>query len=151
MHVAQIIAPPKFWRPKMPSEQSITAKIVHWDLLDRITKGTSDYADMWSWMETGYTNTKLMQLLHADGVEFSEEATQALVDQLEIYVSVSERFKKTGKVGFSGPELLTARAAAHVMDGLMDLDRHGCAARAAIWSLNLMDEIKSNHYLKGAA
>ena len=146
MNVAQILGMPKWWRPKMPTEQSITAKIVHWDLLDRITKGQATYEDMWSWMETGYTNTKLMQLLHADGVEFSDESTQALVDQLEIYASVAERFKKTGRVGFSGPELLIARAACFVMDDLMDRDRHGCAARAAVWSFKLMEEIKCSHY-----
>lgn len=146
MNVAQIIALPKFWRPKMPAAESTTAKIMHWDLLDRITKGQATYEDMWSWMEMGYANTKLMQLLHADGVVFSDEATQAISDQLEIYASVAARYRKTSKVGFNGPELLIARAAAFVMDDLMDKDRHGCSARAAIWSFKLMEEIKCNHY-----
>jgi hypothetical protein len=48
----------------------------------------------------------------------------------------------TGRVGFNGPELCVARAAAHVMDGLIDIDRHGIAVKAAHWSLAQMDRIE---------
>jgi hypothetical protein len=56
---------------------------------------------------------------------------------------VIARFRMTGRVGFNGPELCVARAAAHVMDGLIDIDRHGIAVKAAHWSLEQMDRIRA--------
>ena len=82
-------------------------------------------------METGFTYRKFMDLLTEDGVEFTPEASAAIAAQLAIYEDIAHRFARTGRAGFSGPELQIAQAAAAVFDELVQLDRHGFALTAA--------------------
>ncbi len=133
---------PKFWIPKNSSTQQMDCKVAHWDLITRFTNGTADRDDLWHWIETGYTYIQLMRILAHEGIEFTDEAQQALSDQLSIYEAVANRFRTTGRVGFNGSELLTARAAAHVMDELVELDRNGAAERAALWSTEQMRRVR---------
>ncbi|HEY5579910.1 MAG TPA: hypothetical protein VIK56_01930 [Rhodoferax sp.] len=134
---------PKFWQPKLARSQCLDSKIIHWDLVTRFTDGSATTADLWDWIETGYTYSQIMRLQQQDGTEFTPEAVAAICDQLDIYGSVIARYRMTARVAFSGPELLVARAAAHVMDGLIDIDRHGIAVKAAHWSLAQMDRIRA--------
>lgn len=126
--------PSKFWQPAITAAQVSTCKLAHWDLIDRFTGGRATQADLLDWIETGFTYSELMRLLEADGMPFTEEAKAAIAEQLESYTGVLERFRTTGRVGFNGAQLLTARAAAEVMDQLIELDRFGFAVRAALWS-----------------
>ena len=144
---------PKFWRPALTESVKLDAKLTHWDLVTRISTGTATTDDLWDWIETGLTYSQMMRLLAEDGSEFTDEAMAAIAGQLDIYESVIDRYRRTGRVGFSGPELLTARAAACVMDGLIDMDRHGIAERAARWSIETMRRVRLGAYreLKGAA
>ena len=57
--------------------------------------------------------------------------------------NVTARYRATGRVGFSGPELCIARAAAHVMDDLIDIDRHGIAVKAGQWAIVQMARIRA--------
>lgn len=138
-HLAQL---PKFWQPKLDTSQVIDAKVIHWDLIDRFTSGTANVVDLWDWIETGFTLSQMMYLLTEDGVEFTYEAQAALAEQLGIYEDVIARYRTTGRVGFNGTQLQIARAAAHVMDGLIDMDRHGIAVKAARWSMDQMAKIR---------
>lgn len=133
---------PKFWRPKTPPATIRTARIVHWDLVDRFTKGAATRDDLWDWIETGFTYSQMMRMLAEDGAEFTDEAMQAIAAQLESYPAVIARSNRTGRIAFTGPELQTARAAAEVMDGLIGMDRHGIALRAAQWSQTQMDKLR---------
>ncbi len=151
---------PKFWRPTLSADQGLRCKIIHWDLIDRFTNGTANVDDLWDWIETGYTYMRIMQLQQEAGTEFTPEAVGAVSDQADIYESVIARYRKTmdatgtGKVGFTGPELLVARAAANVFDGLIELDRFGIADAAARWSTAQMDQIRAiagTKAMKGAA
>ena len=134
---------PKFWQPKLEAAQCLDAKIIHWDLISRFTSGTADTDDLWDWIETGYTYSQIMRLQIEDGTEFTPEAIAAMSDQLDIYTSVIARYRATGRVAFNGTELCIARAAAYVMDGLIDIDRHGIAVKAAQWSTAQMDRIRA--------
>jgi hypothetical protein len=134
---------PKFWAPKLVPSQCLDAKIIHWDLIDRFTSGTADKGDLWDWIETGYTYCKLIELHQADGTEFTPEAIQAVSDQVNIFDSVIQRYKRTGRVAFNGEEMCIARAAAHVFDSLIDIDRHGIAVKAGQWAVQVMDRIRA--------
>ena len=134
---------PKFWQPKLAPSQCLDAKIIHWDLVDRFANGTATASDLWDWIETGYTYIKIMHLQVEDGTEFTPAAWDAMAAQLEIYGSVIARFRERRRVAFTGPELCVARAAAQVMDGLIDIDRHGIAVQAAHWSLQQMNKIRA--------
>ena len=138
-HLAQL---PKFWQPKLDTTQVLDAKVIHWDLVERFTSGTANVGDLWDWIETGFTLSQMMYLLAEDGVEFTYEAQAALAEQLGIYEDVIARYRTTGRVGFNGTQLQIARAAAHVMDGLIDMDRHGIAVKAARWSMDQMAKIR---------
>lgn len=133
---------PKFWQPKLVTEQRLDCKVIHWDLITRFTSGTADKVDLWDWIETGYTYCKLIELHQADGTEFTPEAIEAVSDQVNIFDSVIQRYKRTGRVAFNGEELCIARAAAHVFDDLIDIDRHGISVKAAQWAISVMDRIR---------
>lgn len=122
---------PKFWRAKTPEAVVRDTQIVHHDLITRFESGTATAADLWDWMETGFTYMNMVNLYVQDGVQFTDEAIAALRAQGECYETICARMERTGKVGLSGPELLIARAAAGVMDELIAMDRHGIALRAA--------------------
>lgn len=145
----QDLALPKFWRPKMEPSQQLNAKLAHWDLVNRFTDGTATQTDLWDWMETGFTYSQMMRLLAEDGLELTEEAQNAIAEQLLTYENVAARFNRTGRVGFNAQELLTARAAASVMDDLIAADRHGIAVRAALWSAEQMLRVRRNYRLNG--
>lgn len=132
---------PKFWQPHLQPSEKLDCKLIHWDLIDRITNGSADKADLWDWMETGFTYSQLMRLLMAEGVDFTYEAISAVNSQLCIYEDIATRCKKfsnVGFIGFTASEFIIARAAASVFDDLIELDRNGCAIRAALWSQQQM-------------
>ncbi len=129
---------PKFWLPKLDEGTQREAQIIHWDLVTRFTDGTATSQDLWDWMETGFTYTQMMRLLIEDGVDFTPEAQESLAAQLGTYEQIIARYRRTQRVAFNGPEYLIAKAAANVMDALIELDRHGIAERAVRWSMAQM-------------
>lgn len=142
---------PKFWRASTTPHQKLDARLIHWDLINRFTSGTADRADLWDWMETGFTYSQLMRLLAEDGTEFTPEAMAAIADQLNTYEAIALRHARTGRVGFNATELLTARAAASVFDSLIELDRYGLAEKAAIWSTEQMVHVRRKMLASAAA
>jgi hypothetical protein len=134
---------PKFWRQNITPDRITSAKIIHWDLIDRFTSGTADVQDFWDFAETGLTYSQMMQMLAESGTEFTPEAQQALADQLLTYEGIYARFQRTGRVGFSGTELLTAKAAANVMDALIEMDRFGIAERAGRWAVDAVLKLRA--------
>ena len=137
-----MMALPKFWRPKLNESKKLNCKVIHWDLISRFTDGTADSEVLWDWIETGFTYAQMMTLLHEDGIEFTEEAWVTLADQIAIYPAVIERFRTTGRVGFNGVQLNIARAAGYVMDDLILMDRHGIAVKAGLWAVEQMTKIR---------
>lgn len=125
---------PKFWQPKVGASNQLTTQIYQWDIITRFTNGSADIETMWSWVEAGLVYSEMARLLKVDGLEVSDEAVQAIKDQLDIFAPVIKRFTNTGRVAFTGPELNIARAAAHVMDQLIAADRHAIAWRAIQWA-----------------
>lgn len=116
---------------------------MHWNLIASFVTGQATKATLWDWIETGLTYRQMMSYLIEDGTEFTPEAIGAVNDQITAYDAVIERFGRTGRVGFSAQELLIARAAACVMDSLIELDRHGIADRAARWSIEQMRSLQA--------
>jgi len=140
---------PKYWRPKLKPAVQTTAQIAHWDLVHDFTHGRATRTTLLEWIATGLTYSQMMRLLAQDGEQFTREAEQAMTDQLESYPGIKARYESTGRVGFNAAELNTARAAAHVMDTLITMDRHGIALKAVDWSNRQMDRI--NILYKGEA
>ena len=136
---------PKYWQPKLAQSTQTTVKVIHWDLFNRFTDGTATSTELWDWIETGLTYSRMAQLLAEDGVTVSTEAQAAIAEQLSIYDSVMARFKKAGRAGFSPAEYLVARAAVQSMDTIIELDRHGLGMRAAMWSSEQMPTLRKKY------
>lgn len=134
---------PKFWRKKVTATQQLDCQVIHWDQITRFTTGTADSADLWDWIETGLTYQKMMQLLQADGIDFTAEAQDALASQLGTYASVIDRYRCTRRVAFAAQEYLIAKAAASVMDGLIAMDRNGIAVQAGHWAIEQMNRLRA--------
>lgn len=134
--------PPKWFRPRLTSEQQTTCKVIHWDLITRITGPAATKDDMLEWIANALTYSQMMALLIEDGREFTTEACELVAEQLEIVPKLVDRYRATGRVGFTGTELQVARAAAYVMDDVIELDRHGIADQAARWSVEQMRRIQ---------
>jgi hypothetical protein len=134
---------PKFWRAKVTADQIKECQTLHWELIASFVTGEATVTTLWDWIETGFTYRQMMSYLIEDGTDFTPEAIGAMNDQITAYDAVIERFRRTGRAGFSGQELLIARAAACVMDSLVELDRHGIAERAARWSIEQMRSLRT--------
>lgn len=137
----QPVVLPKWFRPRADADQQLRCKVIHWDLIDRFTKGQANKQDMLDWIANAFTYSRMMLLLAEDGLEFSQEAFLVLAEQIEAIPAVMDRYRATGRVGFNGTELQIARAAAHTQDSLIELDRHGIADQAARWSVDQMSRI----------
>ncbi|MDP2074603.1 hypothetical protein [Hydrogenophaga sp.] len=134
---------PKFWNRPLTSDQMTRCKLAHWTTIDQFTSGRATETELWDLVYNGFMYAELMRLLKEDGDEFTEEALTAIAEHLETFTSVIERFKRLGRVGFSAPELLAARAAAaEVMDQLIERDRFGFAVRAAEHANALMPTVR---------
>ena len=136
---------PKFWRPKLEEGTKLHVKIAHHDLVARLADGTATLADLWDWMETGFTYSQMMRMLHEDGECFTQEAEQAIAAQLDTYPAVCQRLRITRKAWLEPAELDIARQAAMVFDALIDLDRNGIAVAAVEWSDAQMASIRRVH------
>lgn len=126
--------PSKFWQPAITAAKVSSCKLAHWDAFGRLTRPQATQIDLMDWVEAGLTYTELMRLLEADGTEFTPEAKAAISENNDAAVGVLDRFRTTGRIGFNSAQLLAARAAAEVMDQLIEMDRFGFAVRAALWS-----------------
>jgi len=133
---------PKWFQPRLTPDQQITCKVIHWDLITSITGPAATKQDMLEWISNALTYSQMLLLLIQDGHEFTSEAVAVIEEQLEIVPKLVDRYRATGRVGFSGPELQVARAAAYVMDDVIELDRHGIADQAARWSVEQMRRIQ---------
>lgn len=126
---------PKWFRPKLDADQIVSCKVAHWDLLGRFTSGQATEHDLWDFIHTGLTHSELMRLLEEDGTPFTEEAKAAITEHLETFPGILDRYRTRGRIGFDSTQLLAARAAAEVMDQLIEMDRFGFAVRATEWAM----------------
>jgi len=125
---------PKWFQPKVAQSVQTTVQVYHWQNITAIVGGKADASVLWDWVESALTYSEMMRLLQKDGTEFTPEAVTVIAEQLEITPLVVARFRRTSRVGFSGTELNIAKAAAHVMDSLIGMDRHGIAWQSRQWS-----------------
>ena len=123
---------PKFWQPKVLPAAQLTSKIYHHGHVATIMRGKAETP--WAWVESGLVYSEMMRLLEKEGVAFTVEAKLAIYMQKQMQGAVIERYLREGKVEFNSPELAIARAAALVMDQLIEMDRHNIAWNAYQWA-----------------
>jgi hypothetical protein len=134
---------PKWLRRKLDGDQIVSCKVAHLDLISRFTNGTATEHDMWDMLHTALTYSEMMRLLEESGIVFTDEAKAAVVEHLESMPGVIDRYRKTGRVGFNGEQLLAARAASMVTEQLIEMDRFGIALRASEWAKVKTEQARS--------
>lgn len=126
--------PPRGLRPKLTKDQVRDLGLVHISNLDKIVRGEGDEAVLWHWVEAALTWSYVAGVLQRRSFETYREAADSMRLQFSIAESVIERYGRTGRVGFSGPEYQQARDACEWMDALAEVVDRPTAIAAADWS-----------------
>lgn len=125
--------PPRGLRPRLDTAQVRDLGLAHSVNLDAIARGEADEAILWQWVGGILTWSRLADLLQAGVPEMQA--------QLELAHRVIERYGRTGRVGFSGPDYQAARAGVLVMDLLAEQVDKPTAIAAAEWSERRVNEL----------
>jgi hypothetical protein len=113
-------------RPKLDAGQLRDLSLAHITNLDAIATGTANVETLWQWAGGWYTWSRVAELKRIVCPE--------IVEQMALVATVTERFRRTGRIAFTGPEYQRAKRGCEIMDDLAELtDRH-TAELAATWS-----------------
>lgn len=120
-------------RPKLHVDQVRDLALAHIGNLDTIARGDGNEEVLWQWVGGLFTWSKAAEMLKL-GVDEIEP-------QLRLATDVIERFGRTGKVGFTGPEYQLAKIGVVVMDMLAEYIDQATATAAADWGENKVNEL----------
>jgi hypothetical protein len=120
-------------RPKLRVGQVHDLALAHVGNLDTIAKGEADEVILWQWVGGLLTWSKAAELLELGVAEIEP--------QLRLANDVIERFGRTGRVVFTGPEYQLAKTGVIVMDMLAERIDQATATAAADWGENKVNEL----------
>lgn len=124
---------PRGLRPKLARHQMTDLSIAHTTNHGLISRGQADEAVLWQWVGGMLTWYRVAVLL-----DLGEPEMRA---QLLLAEAVLHRYGRTGRVGFSGPELQASAEGVQVMDQLAVAVDQPTAAAAADWSEALINRM----------
>ena len=125
--------PPRGLRPKLDRSQLRDLALVHIANLDALATGQANATTLWHAVEAAFTWSRSAQLTGAGEAEMAQ--------QLAMLEGVIERYKRTGRIGLSGPEYQLAKQGVQVMDELARIVDLADAIAAAAWSEAQVDRI----------
>lgn len=117
---------PRALRPKLSSDQVRDLGLAHMVNLDAIAKGQATEDTLWQWVGGLLTWQKAALLL--------ELGMPEIEPQLHLATAVINRYAKTNKIAFTGPEYQLAKTGVLVMDALAESVDRATAIAAADWS-----------------
>lgn len=123
---AVVPQPPRGMRPRLDGAQVRDLGLCHVVNLDAIATGAADVSTLWQWVGGVLTWSRVAEALQAGALEMRA--------QLEVAERVIERYRRTGRVGFSGLDYQCAREGVQVMDQLSEVVDRATAVAAAEWS-----------------
>lgn len=140
--------PPRGLRPMLLPSTQRTLEIYHLQNLDALARGQATHDVLWEWAGGVLTWARVAEVL---GVGLPE-----MHEQLELATAVLERFRDTGRIGFTGPQYQLAKTGVMVMDQLACQVDQAAAEAAAAWSQQQVDRVTSGQadgtaVLRGAA
>ncbi len=118
--------PPRGMRPRFDAARLRTIGLAHLENLDAIARGGADVQTLWDMAEAAFTWVRVAELMHVGLPE--------IAPQLELAARVIERYGRTGKIAFTGPEYQLAKDGCAVMDALAAEVDVPTAEAAALWS-----------------
>lgn len=117
---------PRAFRPKLRPDQLRDLGLAHIENLDAIATGQAEPSMIWDYVGGVLTWWKVAQALGVGQPEMDL--------QLEVATRLVERFGRTNRVLFDGPDLQLARTGVVVMDMLAELVDYPTASAAADWA-----------------
>lgn len=117
---------PRWLRPKLTDDQVIGLGVAHIQNLDAIAKGEADEETVWQWVGGTLTWLRVAQLIATGEPEMEE--------QVRLATAVIERYHRTKRIAFTGPEYQLAKNGCDVMDALASIAPQHIASQAADWS-----------------
>lgn len=132
---AELIARlPRGLRPKLVHEQVRDLALTHIINLDVIARGEADEEVLWQVIGGTYT----WSFVAADLKRHEADMAQ----QLQLCEALLQRYRRTGRVVYTGPEYQLAKAGVAVMDRLAELVDQPTASRCADRSQALIDSLQ---------
>ena len=116
-----IAKPPPGLRPKLQRSQVIDLGLAHLANVDAIAKGDGTPEILWQLAGGAYTWLAAASTMAERDPQAFAEALAAMQAMVVVCDDVAQRWQRTGRVGFSGPELLAAREAVGWMDALAEV------------------------------
>lgn len=117
---------PMALRPRLFASTRQALDMAHLQNLDDIAKGTATLATLWDFCGGVLTFSRI-----ADALQAGVPEMQA---QLDLAQALLQRYARTGRVCFTGPEYQQAKDGVDYMGQLAELVDHPTAALAAEWS-----------------
>ncbi len=117
---------PRGLRPKLASTQLTGLGIAHAFNLDDLATGRATVDTLLDW-----TAGVLMWHRVAESIG---TGVDEMAEQMALTLSVMERYRTTGRIGFDGPGYQLAKRGRIVMDELARLTDKSSAVAAALWS-----------------
>ena len=121
-----VALPPRGLRPKLKPDQLRDLGLAHNENLSAIADGSAEPSMIWDYVGGVLTWWRVSQLLQIGEPE--------MCLQLEVATRLVERFGRTRRVRFDGPDLQLARTGVIVMDQLAEIVDRPTAVVAADWS-----------------
>ena len=118
---------------RLAPEQIRDLALCHLENLDQIATGNADAGTLWQWVGGILTWSKAAELTGAGAPEMTA--------QLELANDVIDRYRRTGRVIFTGPEYESAKDGVGFMDQIAELVPKRKASEAAGWSERRVNEM----------
>jgi hypothetical protein len=120
-------AMPRWLRPRLADDQLRDLELVHLVNLDAIARGDADEATLWQVVGGMLTWSRVATLLGGLGADDMHA-------QLDLATRLVQRYGRTGRIVFTGPEYQLAKHGVDVMDQLARTVDRATAVEAADWS-----------------
>lgn len=135
--------PPPGLRPRLRSNQLRDLALCHIQVMDSIARGDATSATLWQVAEAALAWSRAAELMRVGEVEMTA--------QLELALSLIERYRRTGRVAFSGPEYQAAKAGVAIMDELAEHTDRATALAACEWADRRISAVMTANRARAAA
>ena len=127
---------PRWCRPKLEREKLQQIALMHIAHVDTVVRGEGTIDLLWDILEGILTWSQVAKTIDVGGPE--------IIAQIDLFQAVLDRYQRTGKVGFSGPEYQLAVTGTVHMEMLSQEVDQLTALRAAQWAERQVMQLKAD-------
>jgi len=121
---------------RLPAGDVLSLEIAHVDTLNQIAHGEATAQTLWDFVANALTWSRVADLMELGQAEMGA--------QLQLALRLIERWKRTGRVGFSGEDYQLAKHGVDVMDELARQVDQGTAHDAAVWTEKQLAQMRQH-------